>query len=99
MKTTAKSYSVPFAAVEPAFRSGDTFCAHDRAAPSQSDRGSIWQALPMGLMCVQHAEDDHALAVHLPTTREALLEISGIGRVKLERYGEALLSLLGSAGI
>lgn len=35
-----------------------------------------------------------ALATHLPRTDEALLEISGIGQAKLERYGAAVLSLL-----
>jgi DNA helicase-2/ATP-dependent DNA helicase PcrA len=35
-----------------------------------------------------------ALAEQRPTTPEGLLAISGIGPVKLERYGEALLALL-----
>lgn len=35
-----------------------------------------------------------ALAVHQPTTDEGLLAISGIGQVKLERYGEAVLRVL-----
>lgn len=35
-----------------------------------------------------------ALSVHLPQSDEALLEISGIGQAKLERYGEAVLALL-----
>ncbi|TDP89834.1 ATP-dependent DNA helicase RecQ [Leucobacter luti] len=37
-----------------------------------------------------------ALAVHLPRTDEELLAISGIGAVKLERYGAAVLSTLGA---
>ncbi len=36
-----------------------------------------------------------ALATHLPQSGEALLEISGIGQSKLEKYGEAVLALLG----
>ena len=36
-----------------------------------------------------------ALAVHLPADSEALLGISGIGHAKLERYGEAVLGVLG----
>ena len=35
-----------------------------------------------------------ALAVHMPGSAEALLEISGIGQAKLEKYGEAVLALL-----
>lgn len=35
-----------------------------------------------------------ALSMHLPQSDEALLEISGIGQAKLERYGEAVLALL-----
>lgn len=35
-----------------------------------------------------------ALSTHLPQNDEALLEISGIGQAKLERYGEAVLALL-----
>ncbi len=35
-----------------------------------------------------------ALAVHRPSNDEALLEVSGIGQSKLERYGEAVLALL-----
>ena len=35
-----------------------------------------------------------ALAAHQPTTDEGLLAISGIGQVKLERYGEAVLRVL-----
>ncbi len=34
------------------------------------------------------------LSTHLPQSDEALLEISGIGQSKLERYGEAVLALL-----
>ena len=35
-----------------------------------------------------------ALATHQPTTPDGLLAISGIGQVKLERYGEAVLRVL-----
>ena len=35
-----------------------------------------------------------ALAVHMPGTDEELLKISGIGEVKLERYGAAVLAAL-----
>lgn len=35
-----------------------------------------------------------ALSIHLPQSDEALLEISGIGQAKLERYGAAVLALL-----
>lgn len=35
-----------------------------------------------------------ALAEHLPDTHEALLEISGIGEVKRDRYGDAVLQVL-----
>jgi len=35
-----------------------------------------------------------ALAVDVPRTREALLDISGIGQAKLERYGDAVLDIL-----
>jgi ATP-dependent DNA helicase RecQ len=38
-----------------------------------------------------------ALAVHSPGSADGLLEISGIGQAKLERYGEAVLAVL-SAG-
>lgn len=37
-----------------------------------------------------------ALAAHQPTTDEGLLAISGIGQVKLERYGVAVLGVLAS---
>ena len=37
------------------------------------------------------------LATHLPRDAEALLEISGIGQAKLERYGEAVLELLSAS--
>ncbi|MEV8339376.1 DNA helicase RecQ [Leucobacter sp. NPDC077196] len=37
-----------------------------------------------------------ALAVHEPKTDEELLAISGIGQVKLERYGAAVLETLGA---
>ena len=40
-----------------------------------------------------------ALAVHLPGSPEALLEISGIGEAKLERYGEAVLALLAEQSV
>lgn len=36
------------------------------------------------------------MAVHLPKTRASMLAISGVGPVKLERYGDAFLELLGS---
>ena len=35
-----------------------------------------------------------ALAVHMPGSDEELLKISGIGEVKLERYGAAVLAAL-----
>ncbi|WP_062443118.1 ATP-dependent DNA helicase UvrD2 [Herbidospora daliensis] len=35
-----------------------------------------------------------AIAERVPATEEALLSIAGIGRVKLERYGQAVLSLV-----
>jgi ATP-dependent DNA helicase RecQ len=34
------------------------------------------------------------MAVHVPTTPASLLAISGVGPVKLERYGDAFLELL-----
>ena len=34
------------------------------------------------------------LATHMPRSAEGLLEISGIGQAKLERYGEAVLEIL-----
>ncbi len=34
-----------------------------------------------------------AMAERVPTSEEALLSIAGIGRVKLERYGEAVLEI------
>ena len=34
------------------------------------------------------------MAAHSPQTREALAQISGVGPVKLERYGEAFLAEL-----
>ncbi|MFC5339015.1 DNA helicase RecQ [Leucobacter denitrificans] len=39
-----------------------------------------------------------ALAVHQPTTDDGLLAISGIGQVKLERYGAAVLMVLAGRG-
>jgi superfamily II DNA helicase RecQ len=36
------------------------------------------------------------MAQEVPHTRRALLQITGVGRVKLERYGEAFLALLRS---
>ncbi|WP_433497862.1 ATP-dependent DNA helicase UvrD2 [Sphaerimonospora sp. CA-214678] len=38
-----------------------------------------------------------AIAERVPTTEAELLAIAGIGRVKLERYGEAVLDLCGGA--
>ncbi len=35
-----------------------------------------------------------AMAVHRPTDRHALLQISGVGEAKLERYGEAFLAVI-----
>ena len=35
------------------------------------------------------------IAEHKPTTPEALLRISGIGRSKVEKYGEDVLTLVG----
>ena len=35
------------------------------------------------------------IAEHRPTSPDALLRINGIGRAKLERYGEAVLALVG----
>ena len=35
------------------------------------------------------------IAEHRPTSTEALLRISGVGPAKLERYGEALLEVVG----
>ncbi len=40
---------------------------------------------------------DHTLrelCIHLPLNEEALLEIDGVGQVKLEKYGDAFLALL-----
>ncbi len=39
-----------------------------------------------------------ALSTHLPQDSDALLDISGIGQAKLERYGEAVLALLADQG-
>ncbi len=36
------------------------------------------------------------IAEHKPQTPQALLKVNGIGRAKLERYGEAVLTLVGS---
>ncbi|MGO1537999.1 MAG: DNA helicase RecQ [Leucobacter sp.] len=36
-----------------------------------------------------------ALSIHRPTSPEQLLEISGIGQVKLQRYGDAVAEVLG----
>uniref|UniRef100_UPI001966B8A5 HRDC domain-containing protein n=1 Tax=Nonomuraea lactucae TaxID=2249762 RepID=UPI001966B8A5 len=38
-----------------------------------------------------------AIAERVPTSEQELLSIAGIGRVKLDRYGEAVLSLCRSA--
>lgn len=35
-----------------------------------------------------------ALAEHRPVTPEKLLEISGIGKAKLERYGDAVIEII-----
>jgi ATP-dependent DNA helicase UvrD/PcrA len=35
------------------------------------------------------------IAEHKPRSAEALLRINGIGKAKLERYGEAVLGLVG----
>ena len=35
-----------------------------------------------------------AMCAHLPKTREALLEVSGVGVRKCEQYGEEFLALL-----
>ena len=34
------------------------------------------------------------IAEHKPRTPEALLKINGIGRAKLERYGDAVLTIV-----
>ncbi|GAA1021864.1 DNA helicase [Acrocarpospora pleiomorpha] len=39
-----------------------------------------------------------AIAERVPTTEEALLSIAGIGRVKLDRYGQAVLELCRKVG-
>ena len=39
-----------------------------------------------------------AMAAHRPTTPEGLLRVSGVGPVKLARYGEAFLAVLSGAG-
>ncbi|MFG3438944.1 ATP-dependent DNA helicase UvrD2 [Nonomuraea sp. NPDC047897] len=39
-----------------------------------------------------------AIAERVPTSEQELLSIAGIGRVKLDRYGEAVLALCRSAG-
>ena len=36
------------------------------------------------------------IAAHHPTTHDELLEISGIGQTKAERYGDALLDMINS---
>ena len=38
-----------------------------------------------------------AIAERAPTTEQELLSIAGIGRVKLDRYGEAVLGLCRAA--
>jgi len=35
------------------------------------------------------------IAEHRPTSPQALLRISGVGPAKLERYGDALLEVVG----
>ncbi|MBS3782852.1 MAG: RecQ family ATP-dependent DNA helicase [Anaerolineae bacterium] len=35
-----------------------------------------------------------AIAAHKPTTREALMEVNGVGPVKLERYGDSVIGLV-----
>ena len=35
------------------------------------------------------------IAEHKPSSADALLRINGIGKAKLERYGEAVLGLVG----
>ena len=41
-----------------------------------------------------HDQVLHRVAAYLPTSREMLRAIPGIGRVKLERYGDALLDIV-----
>nr|BFE83333.1 hypothetical protein GCM10020093_059340 [Planobispora longispora] len=39
-----------------------------------------------------------AIAERVPTSEQDLLAIAGVGRVKLERYGDAVLGLCRAAG-
>ena len=39
-----------------------------------------------------------AMVVHRPESAEALLQLSGVGEAKLERFGEAFLGVIRNAG-
>jgi ATP-dependent DNA helicase RecQ len=41
-----------------------------------------------------HNSHLRAIAAHKPTTREALLEVKGVGPRKLEKYGAAIIGLV-----
>jgi ATP-dependent DNA helicase RecQ len=54
------------------------------------------QARERGVSAFVIFHDSHlrAIAAHKPTTREALLEVKGVGQRKLEKYGAAVIRLV-----
>ena len=52
----------------------------------------------MPLYCILSNAVLDELAQHRPTSRDALLAVKGMGPVKVERYGDALLEIIGGAG-
>ncbi|MDD2781142.1 DNA helicase RecQ [Sulfuricurvum sp.] len=71
---------------------------HDRYAPKYFDdfkdlRATIAKENRIPAYIVFGDKTLYELAEQLPSTKEEMLEISGIGEVKFERYGEAFLNL------
>jgi ATP-dependent DNA helicase RecQ len=56
----------------------------------------LGQAREQGVSAFVIFHDSHlrAIAAHKPTTREALLEVKGVGQRKLEKYGAAAIRLV-----
>ncbi len=75
----------------------------DAAGQARFDRLRRWRAdlareQNVPAYVIFHDATLRAIAEHAPASMQALAGIGGIGTAKLERYGEALLELLGERG-
>ncbi|MDR1766990.1 MAG: DNA helicase RecQ [Propionibacteriaceae bacterium] len=90
--------SVAVAASGPGARAAD---ALDSADAELFERLRAWRAetakaAGVPAYVVFHDSVLRAMAARRPATREALFELSGVGRAKLERYGDAVLEVISS---